>query len=76
MMNEIWNRENIPDSYIAEDGLLHCSLCGGPLEVRLPEYNEFFKSDKGFALRIVGCGIGHLKTMTGRCLRWLWQSVM
>lgn len=46
MMNEIWNRENIPDSYVAEDGLLHCSLCGGPLEVRLPEYNEFFKSDK------------------------------
>lgn len=46
MMNAFWNRENIPDSYVAEDGLLHCSLCGGPLEVRLPEYNEFFKSDK------------------------------
>ncbi|MCR4732060.1 MAG: hypothetical protein K5819_02435 [Lachnospiraceae bacterium] len=46
MINAFWNRENIPDSYVAEDGLLHCSLCGGPLEVRLPEYNEFFKSDK------------------------------
>ena len=46
MMNAFWNRENIPDSFVADDGLLHCSLCGGPLEVRLPEYNEFFKSDK------------------------------
>lgn len=42
MINEIWNRENIPDSYIAEDGLLHCSICGGPLEVRLSKYNAFF----------------------------------
>lgn len=46
MMNTFWNRENILDSYIADDGLLHCSLCGEPLEVRLPEYNEFFKFDK------------------------------
>jgi len=46
MMNAFWNRENIPDRFVADDGLLHCSLCGGPLEVRLPEYNKFFKSDK------------------------------
>ncbi|MBQ1902594.1 MAG: ATP-binding protein [Lachnospiraceae bacterium] len=45
-MNELWNTRNVEDAYIAEDGLLHCSRCGGPLEVRLPEYNKFFKSDK------------------------------
>lgn len=45
-MNTFWNEREVEDSFMGEDGLLHCSRCGGPLEVRLPEYNEFFKSDK------------------------------
>lgn len=45
-MNDFWNTKEVEDSFMGDDGLLHCSLCGGALEVRLPEYNEFFKSDK------------------------------
>ena len=26
MMNAFWNRENIPDSFVVDDGLLHCSF--------------------------------------------------
>lgn len=67
MINEIWNRENIPDSYIAEDGLLHCSLCGGPLEVRLSEYNVFLNliSDQAHVDVARRRSKGSVKNMSG-----------
>ena len=32
-MNTFWNEREVEDSFMGEDGLLHCSRCGGPLEV-------------------------------------------